>query len=295
MEIGDWKATKDLNDLYLHIRELGLETNLAEMEAFGFTCIEGALSPEQVDRARNAIVAAAEEKWGRKIDIENETEHEGYDLLPFLLYKDEIFEEALLNPGPLALVTYLMGKHVVLSSMSSHFKAPGGNPIPLHSDTGNGMLREVLSPVSHVCNVNYAITEYSEEGGCLGVVPGSHRFFRQPTVPEMALGGENGNPNAVPLEVPAGTAVIWHGNTWHGSYTRQIPGVRINLAVYFARQYMTTQEDNSNALSPELLGKYKDHPQFATLMGQDTMYGWSEDGPDMDKMRANPAGRSWHA
>ncbi len=74
MEIGTWNATADLNDIYRQIRDLGLETNLAELEAFGFTTIEGALSAEQTDRARNAIVKAAEQKWGRSIDIEEETE-----------------------------------------------------------------------------------------------------------------------------------------------------------------------------------------------------------------------------
>ena len=147
MDIGNWEATKDLNELYTHIRDLGLETNLAELEAFGFTTIEGALTPEQVDRARTAIVSAAEKRWGRSIDIENEQDNEGIDLVPFLLYRDEVFEEVLLNPGPLALVTYLMGQHVMLSSMTSHFKSPGGQPIQLHSDTGNGMVREVLTSV----------------------------------------------------------------------------------------------------------------------------------------------------
>ena len=78
MEIGDWRATRDLNDLYRHIRELDLETHLAELEAFGFTCVEGAMSPELLQRTRDAIVSAAEDQWGRKIDIENETDHEGY-------------------------------------------------------------------------------------------------------------------------------------------------------------------------------------------------------------------------
>lgn len=295
MEIGDWKSTADLNEIYLRIRDLGLETNVAELEAFGFTTIEGALSPEQTERARKAIVTAAEEKWGRSIDIENETEQEGYDLIPFLLYKDPIFEEAVLNPKPLALITYLMGKHVLLSSTVSHFKGPGGTPLPLHSDTGNGMVREALGPVSHVCNCNYAITEYTQEGGCLGMVPGSHRYFRQPTLPEMGLGGEHGNPHAIPLEVPAGTAIIWHGNTWHGSYARNIPGVRINLSTYFCRQYLMPQEDYRGTVSSALLKKHEDHPQFATLMGRDTTYGWTEDGPDLAKMRANPAGRTWHS
>ena len=188
-----------------------------------------------------------------------------------------------------------MGQHVLISSVASHFKAPGGMPLPLHSDKGNGMVREALGPVSHVCNCNYAITDYTEEGGAFGVVPGSHRFFRQPTVAEMGLGGENGNANAILLEVSAGTAIIWHGNTWHGSFARKIPGVRINLSMYFCRQYMMPQEDYRGTVSQELLDEYKDHPQFATLMGQDTTYGWTEAGPDLKKMRANPAGASWHS
>ena len=36
MEIGDWPATRDLNDLYREIRSLGLEAQVAELEAFGF-------------------------------------------------------------------------------------------------------------------------------------------------------------------------------------------------------------------------------------------------------------------
>lgn len=295
MEIGDWKSTRDLNDLYLQIRKLGLERNIAELDAFGFTLIEDALSPDLTVRLRAAVIDAAEEKWNRKIDIENETEHEGYDLIPYLLFKDPVFEEALLNPKPLTLVTYLMGRHVMLSSLASHFKAPGGAPIVLHSDTGNGVPAAPLAPYSHVCNCNCALTDYTEEGGCLGVVPGSHRYFRQPTPSEMTLGGENGNPNAVPIEVPAGTAIIWHGNTWHGSYARKIPGVRINLSLYFCRQYLQPQENYRDHVPAEVAERHKDDPQFATLMGRDTTYGWTEEGPDLKKMRANPAGRSWHS
>ena len=33
MDIGDWHSTRDLNDLYRHIRKLGLETHLAELDA----------------------------------------------------------------------------------------------------------------------------------------------------------------------------------------------------------------------------------------------------------------------
>ncbi|MCH7816566.1 MAG: hypothetical protein IIC60_08355 [Proteobacteria bacterium] len=55
MEIGNWSATAELNVIYQQIRDMGLETSLTELEAFGFTTIEGALSSQQVEYARNAI------------------------------------------------------------------------------------------------------------------------------------------------------------------------------------------------------------------------------------------------
>jgi hypothetical protein len=55
MEIGEWRATRDLNDLYREIRDLGLETNLAELEAFGFTVIAATrCSPTCSSRARSS-------------------------------------------------------------------------------------------------------------------------------------------------------------------------------------------------------------------------------------------------
>ena len=59
MEIGDWKATAELGQVYRKARELGLEANLAELEAFGFTVVE----PEKVappgftDRMLEAVLA----------------------------------------------------------------------------------------------------------------------------------------------------------------------------------------------------------------------------------------------
>ena len=48
MEIGDWQATKAVNGCYRAIRELGLESNIAELDTFGFTVIppEKAAPPE---------------------------------------------------------------------------------------------------------------------------------------------------------------------------------------------------------------------------------------------------------
>lgn len=58
MEIGDWRATRGLNDLYREIRERGLETNVAKLDAFGFTVVEDAISTELTGRFFPTTVTA---------------------------------------------------------------------------------------------------------------------------------------------------------------------------------------------------------------------------------------------
>ena len=276
MQIGDWSATPDLNDIYREIRALGLETNLAELEAFGFTVVEGALSPDLTRRLKDTVIGIAEARVGRALDLENEEALPDIELIPYLLFKDPVFKESVLNPKPLALITYLLGKHCVLSSLVCHLKGPGGNGLLLHSDSSNG-LPEPFSPYSQVANCNYALTDYTEEGGCLAMVPGSHRKHRQPTRWEVGLDGNHRNEHVIPIEVPAGSAIVWHGNTWHGSFPRKQPGLRVNLSNYFCREYLTPQEAYRGNVPDGFLGP--DDERMARLLGGDLIHGWKDEGP----------------
>jgi hypothetical protein len=294
VEIGDWSATRDLNDLYRQIRALGLETNLAELEAFGFTILEGALTPELTVQLRACVLRSAEARHKRRLDPETETELHEVQLEPYLLFKDRAFEQALLNERPLALITYLLGQSCWLSSMTSHVKGPGEVGLLLHSDTANGVPAP-FSPYSHVANCNYALTDYTEHGGALAMVPGSHRYFRQPTAAENKLAGNERNPHVIPIEAPAGSAIIWHGNTWHGSFPRLKPGLRINLSMYFCRQYMAPQEVYFDRAPADMIERHGRTSRMAQLLGLNRFNGWREEGPDMRAMGKLPAGRSWQA
>jgi len=274
-----------------NIHELGLDQNLIELETRGFTTIPGVLSENQIKLAKEAIIARAEETTKKTVDIDSESGegYEGMTYLPYLLYDNEIFEEILMEAKPLALITYLLGESCLLSSMGCHFKGPGGTPLPLHSDNGNGIPAPFLS-VSQVANVNYALTPYSRETGALAVVPGSHKLARQPRLEEMMLGGESGNPNALAMDLSPGDAVVWHGNTWHGSFARQVPGIRMNLAVYFNRQYIQTQERHGDSVPPEVLARHANNERFKVLLGGKQPYGWQKSGPDFTVMARNPRG-----
>ncbi|MFV0306334.1 MAG: phytanoyl-CoA dioxygenase family protein [Desertimonas sp.] len=291
--ISEWSAARDLSEIFEAACEQGLERNLAELATFGFTTIPDALPRQLIDeRLVPAICDAVTTSTGVAPNLETGEGHDDINFAPFLLYRDPAFEQALMNRPVLTLIQYLLGRSCVLSSLSSHFKGPGQNPLALHSDNGNGTPSPFPS-WSMVANCNYALTDYTREGGALAMVPGSHLLCRHPLGDERNLIGDV-NPQAVPIEVPAGTAIIWHGNTWHGSFARSIPGVRINLSMYFCRQFVAPQEDYRGTIGRELLERNDD--QFATLMGQHVYQPWRLEGPDWDKhARARETASSLHS
>ena len=272
------------------IEELGLGAHVIELETQGFTTVKGVLSESQIEQAKVAILARAESTAGKSIDPDTASaeDFEGMTYIPYMLYDDEVFEEILMAPEPLALITYLLGESCLLSSMGCHFRGPGGMYLPLHSDNGNG-IPAPFAPFSQVANVNYALTPYTREAGALAMVPGSHKLARQPNAEESNL-GDNPNPGAISMNIDPGDAVIWHGNSWHGSFVRQIPGVRMNLAVYFNRQYIQTQERHGDTVPAPVLARHANNPRFLHLLAGKQPYGWQKEGPDYSKFALMPRG-----
>lgn len=281
-----------LSRILTEIDRLGLNDHLLAMETEGFTVLRGVLSSDQIERATGAIQRRVESDLGKSIDQTSATadDFENMTYVPYMLYDDVVFEEILMMEEPLALMTYLLGESCLLSSMGCHFKGMGEmGVLPLHSDNGNG-IPQPFPPHSLCANINYALTPYSKEEGALAIVPRSHRLARSPTLAEMSLSGDMANADAIAMDLDPGDAVIWHGNTWHGSFHRQIPGIRVNLAVFFARQYVVTQEQHKGVVPPEVLERHANDERFLNLLAGKQPYGWQMEGPDYAVMAKAPRG-----
>jgi hypothetical protein len=256
------------------LRRLDLVEHIAELEANGLTVVppEKVAPPGFVKRLRDTVVEVAERRTGERIDVDGTTEAVfagGFGRQMFyLLFEDDVFQEAVMNPTALALATYLLGESCILSNTLAGLKGPGGSDLPLHCD--NVMIPAPFPPYAQVGNVTWALTDYGPGSGQLQYVPGSHRFGRHPAPGE-------GMDSLVPVHAEAGSIVFWHGNTWHAAAARTDPGLRINLIVAMMRPYLRPQEAYKEHVTPEVLAN--NPPRFAQLVGANLNYGWTENGP----------------
>jgi ectoine hydroxylase-related dioxygenase (phytanoyl-CoA dioxygenase family) len=282
--------TAALGRIYADLAELGLEKYALELDTFGYTVVPPQIAAPAgfADTVREVLLSVAERRTSVKADLITGSTHRdlpsrGADV-PYLLYEDRVFEEVLMNRVQLALVTYLLGEHCVLSLMDASLKGPAQDEsadLRLHSDW-HGPAPYPL--YAQVANATWALTDYTVENGCLIMVPGSHRKCRLPV-------GLEGADMTVPVETPAGSLIVWHGNTWHGAVHRTAPGLRLNLLQVFCRPYLTQVEDFKNPPA-ELISRNGD--RFSRLLGDFLCYGSvRQNGPDFSRIA--PMLRSFHS
>ncbi|MBS02062.1 MAG: hypothetical protein CMQ24_05080 [Gammaproteobacteria bacterium] len=254
------------------IRRLGLEAHVLELEEQGFTVVENAVPQDQLERMREVIMAQSAEKSGKDaIDLDT---WDGGQLREgcYLLYEDPVFEKLVQNEYTVALMQYLLGRSMVLSTVYSHVRSKGDPALPLHTDQWT---LELSNPVS-VAVANYALVDYKKDHGAFAVVPGSNHMMRRPAAKREIDVYQN--PNCVPLEMKAGSVVVTAGNTWHGAYERKVPGLRLNAAVVYCRSWIRTQELIREGITQEMLDR--NPPRFAELIGVNNFLGFGREGPN---------------
>jgi len=256
--------------VHAQIGELGLEGNVADLEASGYTVVEDAAPLELFDRIKRAIVDITDEVRSRGV--------KPYDFGPNtamvyrLLCKDPVFAEAVLNPKLTALMSYLLGEAYVVSVTTGSTLNEGAQAGPLHAD--NQFFPDPFPVQTQVATAIWCCDDFSEELGSTHVVPGSHRLFRHPRRKE-------GLDQVVAVNAPRGAIVIWSGHTWHRSGARAASGARIALHTAFARPHVRTFESYS---PDEIATLATFDPRLPALVGDDSPFGYSGDGPDANKI-----------
>jgi ectoine hydroxylase-related dioxygenase (phytanoyl-CoA dioxygenase family) len=285
MQIGDWKAVAGMAETYRQARDMGLESNIAELEAFGFTVIE----PEKTGAPAGFAEALLEtvKRIGREedekvVDLNKHADKPAFGRQLFhLINKDPIFADAVMNPAARIIGSYLMGQSYRLYSMVAFMKDGGARPTMMHSDSTG--VPPPLPFYGNVCNVSWVLTDYTPENGTLCMVPGSHRLCRHPTPSELPkfMGGPAEDDICVPVIAKPGSLAVFHGNTWHGTYPKTTDTLRVHVAMALCRNYVNPAEDFDDVVDSTVA---RGGPEFARLLGRTKWQGYRGEGPMLDRM-----------
>ena len=184
-------------------------------------------------------------------------------LVQQLCSQHRLFRDLAVNPVAVALMRHLIGRKATrFSSHNAFLKWHGqfgyGPSLGLHADQSAVPLP--WGRTAMTANTNWCLTDYTLAGGALAYVPGSHRFGTRPVFPQAVQ-------QAVPVEAPKGSVIVFHGATWHGAFPRQTPGMRISVANYYRHVMVTSQEDIQNSFDAALADDCDNPALFRELAG----------------------------
>lgn len=225
---------------------IDLDTAMATFDAEGWVVLPDVLDPDEVRRARAALVAAAEASEARGIPTTMDYLDPGgrnirvYDLIEY----DPVFADLAEHPTVVPLVSAALDADVALSNFSANIALPGSRSMNAHNDQSTVVPEPWTT--RWTMNAIWCLDDVDEANGATRHLPGSHRFTCFDEVPD--------DPTAemVPFEAAAGSVILMDGRVWHtsganGTADRE----RAMLFAFYARSFIRHQNNWGRSLSRE--------------------------------------------
>jgi putative sterol carrier protein len=303
---GDWLAgvsyasawTAPANRLPVPTRDY--DAAWRQLHEFGYALIEGALPPSQLAalRARVLEQAAAEAEAGCADFV---GEGIGDEPPPIqrswsLINKGSEFVELLDHPLIDEFAFKSLGDDCCLGGYWFLIAGPGsGEVIPLHTDQ-LGLFPPIQGNIG--LNMAFALDDFTDANGATRVVPGSH------------LPGNNIAPadpfsreGTVPMEAPAGSALLFDSRLWHTTGSNRTDTKRHGLFLFFNRQWMRPIENPYFSTHPSVLEGLSDrlkglyglrHTNNLGRVGSSRMGDLVEFKPDEIILKMTPSSSASH-
>jgi ectoine hydroxylase-related dioxygenase (phytanoyl-CoA dioxygenase family) len=207
--------------------------DLAEaVDEQGYALVESVLSPAEVEAKRAEL--AADTPSGRN-DFEGFATRRVYALF----CKTRAYDDLAMHPLLTGVCDRLL-EHYQLSAPVGLWLGPGETDQSLHYDD---LVYPLPWPHQHVVlNSVWALCDFTAANGATRLVPGSHRWDRdrQPQPDE-----------AVPVEMPAGSALLYVGSTWHAGSANHTDEARPAILMEYAASWLRPQETQLLAVPPD--------------------------------------------
>lgn len=236
---------------------------LEHFEAEGWAVLPDVLSADEVDRARQALLSAADASEARGIPTRMDYLDPGgsnvrvYDLVEY----HPVFAELLTHPRVVAHVSPLLDGDVSVSNFSANIALPGSRSMNAHNDQSTVMPEPWTT--RYTMNAIWCLDDIDEGNGATRYLPGSHRFTCFAEVPDDPTAGMRS------FEASAGSVVLMDGRTWHTSgENTTVDRERAMLFAFYARSFLRHQNNWGRSLSSEVRRSLD--PQLKEWMGLGT-------------------------
>jgi len=225
--------------------------------ADGYVIVEGMLSPSEVALARHDLARVLAETPTGRNDFEGFSTQRVYALFA----KTRTFDEVAIHPLVLGVLDRVLGQYQLSAPVGIQIR-PGEKAQVLHRDEGVYPLPRPHPVV--VINSMWPLDDFTAANGATRLVPGSHLWEddRRP----------NADTEATVAEMPAGSAMFYLGNLWHGGGANQTERPRLGVILEYVVSWLRPQENHCLAVPrvvvrelperlQELLG-YNIYPPF---------------------------------
>jgi ectoine hydroxylase-related dioxygenase (phytanoyl-CoA dioxygenase family) len=224
----------------------------SRLDEVGYCVVEGAVEPHRVEELKERLVEqAAGERAAGVAHLEWEGANQRLWMLPA---KGSVFRDLVLHPLIDEVMSHLLGRSFLLSSLTANIAGKGGQEMFLHSDQG---YISFPTPRPVVANIMWMLSDFTADNGATRLVPGSH--LREENIAKQGL--PDGDLDVVAATGPAGSALVFDGRIWHGTGRNVTDEPRYGILSYHCRPWVRQQENHFLALpddvvdsaSPELL------------------------------------------
>lgn len=234
-----------------------VEAHAERMRADGFTVIEDFMDAGKLDAFKAALAPFLGAHRGRN-DFEGFKTERVYTLVA----RGKVFEEIAADPRLMALIGRFLQPNFLLSASHAINLGPGETPQSIHADDGFYRQRRPRPPIG--ISVIGAIVDFTRENGATEIVPGSH-LWGEP--------GDPGRPNdlaeiekmLVPMEIPAGAALVFPGTLLHRGGANATDKPRLAFTNQYCEPWARPQENFWLSVPREMVREMS--PRAQSLLG----------------------------
>jgi ectoine hydroxylase-related dioxygenase (phytanoyl-CoA dioxygenase family) len=247
---------------------MNIPHHLTELETRGYTVIADFLSPEMIARVRAGLAPHLDTHAGRN-------NFEGYrtERVYTLVARGAVFETITEDERVLALLDRLLAPGYLLTASQAICIHPGETPQPIHYDDSFYPIPRPRPSISYSTIV--AVDAFTAENGGTEVIPGSHRWSDA----EVAGGYDGRDADAampaalerqlVPMVVPAGACIFFHGTLMHRGGANRSAAPRLAFSNQYCEPWARTQENFFLGVPPALVRAMS--PRLQALLGYSIM------------------------